>query len=457
MPPNGVPPPPMPPNGVPPSVPPMPQQQQPPPPPPQQQQPNGSSGGGKKGNKGNSSNGNGAAAPAPSAVAVKPVASAGLSNTSGEHNCFLNVAVQGLYHLRPFRRRLLSSDSGAVDAGEPSGAVSRELIEVFSAMDAARPSGPGGPASRKVVAPARLRAALAACGGDAFKLREMSDASEVMHVLYESLHRTFSKKREVADASSADAPPSSKGGLDEYDQMSLAHAELALDVEQYTQCRSCGAVETHLRYAKPFHLVHAQLLRNAKESARSRDTSFGSLLGAVEIQQKQGTDRTCSSCQHLNPVSERVHHAPSCLSLLVCWETQRAPTSDVATVASSLGLELELKEVFDLAPGACGKDGGSTYRLRAVACYAGSHYKAFCWQPMVQASAPAVADDESGESIARKPRILTARRETCATLEDGKWTCFNDDVSTVIGEWSEVVAQMKRESLQPLVLFYERS
>ena len=33
---------------------------------------------------------------------------------------------------------------------------------------------------------------------------------------------------------------------------------------------------------------------------------------------------------------------------------------------------------------------------------------------------------------------------------------MDDDVSTLVGDWTHVVGQMKRESLQPLVLFYER-
>lgn len=48
----------------------------------------------------------------------------GLSNASGEYNCFLNAIIQTLWHLRTFRRGLLGLD---LDALQAQGAIPEDL------------------------------------------------------------------------------------------------------------------------------------------------------------------------------------------------------------------------------------------------------------------------------------------------------------------------------------------
>ena len=48
----------------------------------------------------------------------------GLSNASGEYNCFLNAIIQTLWHLRTFRRGLLGLD---LDALHAKGAIPEDL------------------------------------------------------------------------------------------------------------------------------------------------------------------------------------------------------------------------------------------------------------------------------------------------------------------------------------------
>ena len=83
---------------------------------------------------------------------------AGLRNLEGEHNCFLNVVVQSLWHIPAFNRAVqtLHPVAGVSRADE---SVATALREVFVALDAAagvKPPnawGSGGDAAKRVAAP----------------------------------------------------------------------------------------------------------------------------------------------------------------------------------------------------------------------------------------------------------------------------------------------------------------
>ena len=63
----------------------------------------------------------------PSSPAVR--GAAGLANATGEYNCFLNVVVQSLWHLPPFRQQLL-----AIDAASGASALAASGADAESAV-----------------------------------------------------------------------------------------------------------------------------------------------------------------------------------------------------------------------------------------------------------------------------------------------------------------------------------
>ncbi|KXZ54862.1 hypothetical protein GPECTOR_4g934 [Gonium pectorale] len=115
----------------------------------------------------------------------------GLQNLGGEHNCFLNVTLQSLWHLRCFREAMLALDVESVAARGASPAdlaVLRSLVAIFRAM-AAQPAS----AAAWAVSPAPLREALSTLevGQAAVRLdlAEMHDAFEVLLVVLTCMHR----------------------------------------------------------------------------------------------------------------------------------------------------------------------------------------------------------------------------------------------------------------------------
>ncbi|GFZ03656.1 ubiquitin carboxyl-terminal hydrolase-related protein [Actinidia rufa] len=79
---------------------------------------------------------------------------AGLKNEVGEYNCFLNVIIQSLWHLRRFRDEFLArSTSEHVHVGDPC--VTCALYDIFTALSMASAD-----MQREAVAPTSLRIAL---------------------------------------------------------------------------------------------------------------------------------------------------------------------------------------------------------------------------------------------------------------------------------------------------------
>ncbi|BDA41097.1 probable inactive ubiquitin carboxyl-terminal hydrolase 54 at C-terminar half [Coccomyxa sp. Obi] len=152
----------------------------------------------------------------------------GLSNDSGLNNCFLNVVIQGVWHLRSFREALLDLRPQDLEArgGLPEDMrVLRALWNIFNAFAepreelleaAADQAAQGASASSPIangiadsdpkrakrdqsgeasgswtVSPTELREALSGLGKAAirFELSEMHDASEVLGEIFNAIHR----------------------------------------------------------------------------------------------------------------------------------------------------------------------------------------------------------------------------------------------------------------------------
>ncbi|GLC41576.1 hypothetical protein PLESTM_001216400 [Pleodorina starrii] len=123
----------------------------------------------------------------------------GLQNLGGQHNCFLNVIIQSLWHLRSFREAVLHvsvDDVATRGAAAADVTVLRALVGVFRAMAAPQATQPASVAASSpwwVVSPLQLREALSVLetGQAAVRLdlSEMHDAFEVLLVLLTCMHR----------------------------------------------------------------------------------------------------------------------------------------------------------------------------------------------------------------------------------------------------------------------------
>ena len=105
----------------------------------------------------------------------------GLKNNYGEHNCFLNVTIQALWHLGPFRAHLTSfiqEHASRKHSRVPTGGILEALCHLFVQYEF----------TEQTVLPAtELRDSLAALS-DHFKLGEIADANEALDVILQRIH-----------------------------------------------------------------------------------------------------------------------------------------------------------------------------------------------------------------------------------------------------------------------------
>ncbi len=157
-----------------------------------------------------------------STVSAKPGDAGGLSNQAGENNCFVNVCVQALYRLVPFRKAL--RDGGrSLGTGSPLGKragtpLIDALLKVFEGLDdatkrnsdalegavgeirvAESDSHPAGLAASA----GAVRGALASLGsalGGRFALGEMEDAADALLVILSAIDEEIPSADAIATA-----------------------------------------------------------------------------------------------------------------------------------------------------------------------------------------------------------------------------------------------------------------
>ena len=359
----------------------------------------------------------------------------GLANATGEYNCFLNVVVQSLWHLPPFRRQLLEiivPDDVGTEEGKSSrrgrggtrgGRKARSgklrkldkqhaqllvsaLRSIFIEYDAAA-NAPSSDRLGGAVSPSALRVALAEvfAGSALFQESQMNDASEVLLELFDALHTAGH---------------------------SFVDALFGLRLEEHVACHSCAPrplkTQQH-SYIKSMHLVPATALRMYADELKKR--GYGErlemMLHNVDRDQKP-CDKDKRGCGQLRDVTRSlVGAAPDALCMVLAWESPRAPKEEIAQVVRlAVAEQLDVNKVF----GVFGS-GAAPRQLRGVIAYYGEHWVAF------------VRNAASGQSA--------------PSGDDGGWVTLDDvTVSLLPGGVPELQHKLVEGRLQPAVLLYLR-
>lgn len=90
----------------------------------------------------------------------------------------------------------------------------------------------------------------------------MNDASEVLGVIFDCLHRSFTSGSEVSDTESVES--NCKGSWDCANTACIAHSLFGMDVFERMNCYNCCLESRHLKYTSFFHNINASALRTMK-------------------------------------------------------------------------------------------------------------------------------------------------------------------------------------------------
>ncbi|GLT46395.1 hypothetical protein SLA2020_201490 [Shorea laevis] len=332
----------------------------------------------------------------------------GLQNEVGEYNCFLNVIIQSLWHLRRFRDEFLrrsTSDHVHNHVGDPC--VVCALYDIFKALDIASTDARGG-----AVTPTPLRIALSNLCPDSnfFQEAQMNDASEVLAVIFDCLHRSFTLGSSVSDAESVDS--SCMGSWDRANSACIVHSLFGMDIFERMNCYNCHLESRHLKYTSFFHNINASALRTMK--VMSADSRFDELLNLVEMNHQLACDPDAGGCGKSNHIHHFLSTPPHVFTTVLGWQNTHESAEDISATLAALNTEIDISTLYR------GLDPKNKHSLVSVVCYYGQHYHCFAY-----------------------------------SHDHGCWIMYDDKTVKVIGSWNDVLTMCKRGHLQPQVLFFE--
>nr|XP_023402851.1 inactive ubiquitin carboxyl-terminal hydrolase 54 isoform X3 [Loxodonta africana] len=327
-----------------------------------------------------------------SSTSIAP--SKGLSNEPGQNSCFLNSALQVLWHLDIFRRsfRQLTTHKCMGDS-----CIFCALKGIFNQFQCS---------SEKVLPSDTLRSALAKTFQDEqrFQLGIMDDAAECFENLLMRIHF------HIADETKEDictAPHC------------ISHQKFAMTLFEQCVCTSCGATSDPLPFIQMVHYISTTSLCNQaicmlERREKPSPSMFGELLQNAST---MGDLRNCpSNCGERIRIRRVLMNAPQIITIGLVWDSDH---SDLAEdVIHSLGTCLKLGDLFFRVTDDRAKQ--SELYLVGMICYYGKHYSTFFFQTKIR-----------------------------------KWMYFDDAHVKEIGpKWKDVVTKCIKGHYQPLLLLY---
>ncbi|XP_078267466.1 ubiquitin carboxyl-terminal hydrolase 53-like [Rhinoraja longicauda] len=318
----------------------------------------------------------------------------GLLNGPGENSCFLNSAVQILWHLDIFRRSLRQMP-GHVCFG--NACIFCALKDIFAEFRNSR---------EKALPSDNLRSALAESFKDEhrFQLGLMDDAAECFENILERIHLHIVSDTEM-DTCTA--------------KCCITHQKFAMTLYEQSVCHSCGATSDPLPFTELVHYVSITALCNQvdrmmERHERPRPELFAELLQAAST---IGDYRNCpSNCGQKIKIRRVLMNCPEIVTIGLVWDSENSDLT--LDVIRYLALQLYLPGLFFRATDERAKR--SELVLVGMVCYSNRHYCTFAFH-----------------------------------TKSAKWIFFDDaNVKEVGSKWKDVVSKCIRGHFQPLLLFY---
>jgi hypothetical protein len=286
------------------------------------------------------------ASPSSSALPPRPLsARKGLRNDLGANNCFLNVVIQSLWHVRSCRV-LISMGDHAVHhrcGGQPTNASAAETITPCLLCELEQIFVMYQFAEQPVLDVDRVRLAL----GETFALGAMNDATETLEAILDALHYdTFNRMLLLRRGG---AQGDAIGGGHKVEEMSeslrqdasaiicepqcVAHRLFQMNLMELKVCASCGHTAEPVMNTDFLYRVYAQeLLTNARAGADAgvkKSTTLEEVLRAEA--QSQDVAGTCDACEKggQRALCRWILTLPMVFAISIIWSSSHVNKTDI--------------------------------------------------------------------------------------------------------------------------------
>ncbi|XP_046916892.2 uncharacterized protein LOC124497290 isoform X1 [Dermatophagoides farinae] len=365
----------------------------------------------------------------------------GLLNMPGQNNCFLNSAVQVLWHLDIFRRSFRELQGHACMGDSCIFCALKELFNQFqSSTESALP-------------PDSLRFALAQAFSDQrrFRLGYMDDAAECFENILFRIHYHITNQE--LDSQSKCLPHC------------IPHEKFSMNLFEQIICYSCGATSDPFMFSQMVHYISTSALCTAATTTSSSSSTltstsnhnvvvnvvgnnknnnnnghnnvaddnvsghkimlnFGQLIKMVN---SMGDIRNCPKmCGAKMNIEKRLLNRPDIISIGLVWDTDHPSLSFIRNVYQLIGTNIRLNEIFNL------NETNSFHHhhdqqfdnqqldLVGLVTYYGKHYSTYIFNTKLS-----------------------------------QWIYFDDATVRVVGpRWQQVVEKCIKGHFQPLLLLY---
>eukprot|EP00066_Takifugu_rubripes_P012028 XP_011601294.1 PREDICTED: inactive ubiquitin carboxyl-terminal hydrolase 54 isoform X4 [Takifugu rubripes] len=321
------------------------------------------------------------------------IPSKGLSNEPGQNSCFLNSALQVLWHLDIFRRsfRRLIHHKCLEDS-----CIFCALKNIFAQFQYS---------SEKVLPSDTLRSALAKAFQDErrFQLGIMDDAAECFENILMRIH--FHMVDETKDDFCMA-------------RHCIPHQKFSMMLLEQCVCSNCGGSSQPLPFSQMVHYISTTSLCNqALKMLASREQATPRMFGELLRNASMGDLRNCpGQCGQKLRTSRVLLNSPEVVTIGLVWDSEH---SDLAEdVIHALGTCLHLGDLFSRVTEEKARQ--SELYLVGIVCYYGRHYSTFFFQTRMR-----------------------------------RWMYFDDAHVKEIGpQWKDVVSRCIKGHYQPLLLLY---
>eukprot|EP00261_Vitis_vinifera_P039323 XP_019080566.1 PREDICTED: uncharacterized protein LOC104881683 isoform X5 [Vitis vinifera] len=321
-----------------------------------------------------------------------------LKKSLAQYDCFLDVIITSLWHLRWFRFELQRRrEIPHAHAGNPC--VFCSLCNTFTVLSLSPVCW-----KKDVVAPCLAKMALSDLYPDNifFQEAQTNDVISILVGIFECLHQSFSAPGEKYSGENWDCTS------DEC----LAHTIIGMNLLERISCCYCGLESGNEQFTSFLRMVDESKLRRMKDTYM--DSSFDKLLKLVNASSLFPCDPEAGGCGKLNPTQHFLSSPPHVFITVIDRKNGHERGADISTTLAALSTKIDLGILYE------GLDEGNTHYLISLVCFTGKNYRCFAYRHEVE-----------------------------------KWIMLDDEECKVIGCWNDVITVCRTRNLQPLILFFE--